>query len=269
MFLGSLKEHHFEVSNLKQRSLRRVGRVELFKVDNLKQPSPFEQGGVFILGLFPFFSRFWLLGFLASWLFGFLASCLLGFSVFAFLASWLLGFSASWLFGFLASRLLGFLAFRLLGFCFWASWLLGFLASWLFGFLASGLLGFWAFRLFAGLCGFWWLFGFSHPLHSQFLFGRWRLGFCGFSLVYAAFGGFLAFRILCIPSSSSAGGVLAFAAFRWFMRLLVAFWLFASSAFPVPLRQVAFGFCGFSLVYAASGGFWRLWLFASFGLFGY
>ena len=47
------------------------------------------------------------------------------------------------------------------------SWLLGFLASWLFGFSASGLFG--------------------------------------FLLVYAAFGGFL-----------------AFAAFRWFMRLLVA-----------------------------------------------
>ena len=44
------------------------------------------------------------------------------------------------------------------------------LASWLFGFSASGLFG----------------FGFSHPLHSQFLFGRWRFGFC----VYAAFGGF-------------------------------------------------------------------------------
>ena len=49
----------------------------------------------------------------------------------------------------------------------------GFLASWLFGFVAFLLLGFWAFRLFVGLC-----FGFSHPLHSQFLFGRWR--FCGF-----------------------------------------------------------------------------------------
>ena len=83
-------------------------------------------------------------------------------------------------------------------------WLFGFLASWLFGFLASWLLGFLASRL---LC---------------------------FSVYAASFGGFsvLVFRILCIPSSSSAGGVLAFAAFRWFMRL----WLFASSAFPVPLR---------------------------------
>ena len=95
------------------------------------------------------------------------------------------GFLASWLFGFLAFWLLGFLASWLLGFL--ASWLLGFLASWLFGFLASRLLGFWASRLFAGLCG------------------------C-----------FLADRILCIPSSSSADGVLAFAAFRWFMRLLAA-----------------------------------------------
>ena len=62
----------------------------------------------------------------------------------------------------------------------------------LLGFLAFWLLVFLAFRLLAGLCGFWWLFGFgcSHPLHSQFLFGRWRFGFCGFLLVYAAFGGF-------------------------------------------------------------------------------
>ena len=55
-----------------------------------------------------------------------------------------------------------------------------------------------------------------------FLFGSllasWLFGFLAFwlfvfLLVYAAFGGFLAlaFRILCIPSSSSAGGVLAFA----------------------------------------------------------
>ena len=75
-----------------------------------------------------------------------------------------------------------------------ASWLLGFLASWLLGFSAS------------------WLFGFSAS------------GLFGSLLVYAAFGGFLAlaFRILCIPSSSSAGGVLAFAAFRWFLRLLAA-----------------------------------------------
>ena len=119
----------------------------------------------------------------------------------------------------LASWLLGFLAFWLLGF-------LGFLASWHFGFLASGLLGFWA----SGL-----------------------LGFSGFLLVYAAFGGFLAFRIFCILSFSSAGGVLALAAFCWFMRLLAALafrilrafwllrpfigfwiWLPASSASPPP-----------------------------------
>ena len=78
--------------------------------------------------------------------------------------------------------------FFLICFSLLASWLFGFLASWLFGFLAFWLPGFWAFRLFVGLCGFWWLFGFgfSNPLHSQFLFGRWRFGFC----VYAAFGGF-------------------------------------------------------------------------------
>ena len=126
-------------------------------------------GGVFILGLFFFvcFSCFFLKKMFA---FGFLASWLLD-----FLASWLLGFSASWLLGFSASWLLGFSASGLLGF--WASWLLGFLASWLLGFSASWLLGFWASRLF------------------------------GLLLVYAAFGCFLAFCILCIPSSSSAGGV--------------------------------------------------------------
>ena len=71
-------------------------------------------------------------------------------------------------------------------------WLLGFLAFWLFGILAFG---FWAFRLLVG---------------------------------YVALGGLLAlaFRILCIPSSSPIGGV-------WLLRLLV-------------------GLCGF----------WCLWLFA-------
>ena len=140
-------------------------------------------GGVFILGFCfvffwgDFFSLLasWLLGFLASWLLGFSASWLLGFlasRLLGFLASWLFGFLASWLFGFLASWLLGFSASGLLGFL--ASWLLGLGAFWLLGFLASWLLGFWASRLFARLCGFWWRFGFSHPLHSQFLFGRWR-----------------------------------------------------------------------------------------------
>ena len=80
---------------------------------------------------------------------------------------------ASWLLGFLASWLLGFSASWLLGFS--ASWLLGFSASRLLGFLASWLLGFLAFRL---------------------------LGFSASGLL-----GFSAFRILCIPSSSSAGGV--------------------------------------------------------------
>ena len=105
-------------------------------------------------------------------------------------------------------------------------WLFGFLAFWLLGFLAFRLLGFLAF----------WLLGFS----ASWLFG--------FLLVYAAFGGFLAlaFRILCIPSSSS----------RWrfgfccFWRL----WLFASSAFPVPLRA-------FWLLHPFIG-FW-IWLPAS------
>ena len=98
-------------------------------------------------------------------------------------------------------EVLCFLFFSAFGFL--ASWLLGFLASWLLGFLASWLLGFLAFRLL-GLLGF------------------WASGLFGFLLVYA-FGCFLPLRILCIPSSSSSGGVLAFAAFRWFMRLLAAF----------------------------------------------
>ena len=115
------------------------------------------------------------------------------------LASWLLVFLASWLFGFLASWLLGFLA----------SWLLGFSACWLLGFWASWLLGFWASGLFS------------------------------FLLVYVAFGGFLAFRILCIPvplrqvafwllrlfaslcgfGFSHPSGFLAFAPFHWFLDL--------------------------------------------------
>ena len=74
-------------------------------------------------------------------------------------------------------------------FGFLASWLLGFSASWLLGFLASWPLGFAALCWFMRLLVAFWLW-FSHPLHSQFLFGRSRFGFCGFSLVYAAFGGF-------------------------------------------------------------------------------
>ena len=82
------------------------------------------------------------------------------------------------------------------------------MASWLFGFLAS------------------WLFGFS---------ASW---FFGFLLVYAAFGGFLAFRILCIPS-----GVLVFAAFCWFMRLLAAL-AFRILCFPSSsLGVLAFAPC--------------------------
>ena len=59
--------------------------------------------------------------------------------------------------------------------------------------------------------------------------------------------GFLAFWLLGFSASwlfgFSASRLLGFSAFCWFMRLLVAFWLwlFASSAFPVPLRQVGPG----------------------------
>ena len=57
----------------------------------------------------------------------------------------------------------------------------------------------------------------------------------------------------------SASWLLGFWVSCWFMRLLVAFLAlaFASSAFPVNLRQVAFwlfGFCSFSLAFAAFGG---------------
>ena len=57
--------------------------------------------------------------------------------------------------------------------------------------------------------------GFCFLVFLSFAF--WLVGFsASWLLVYAAFGDFLALasRILCIPSSSSAGGVLAFAAFR-------------------------------------------------------
>ena len=126
----------------------------------------------------------------------------------------------------------GFLAFVLR-----ASWLLGFLASWLlgflaFGFLASRLLGFWAFRLFAGLCGFWWLFCFSHPLHSQFLFGRWRFGFCGFSLVYATFCGF---------GFSHPSGFLAFAPFHWFLDLASRIISITTTLFESLLLRTSWG----------------------------
>ena len=118
-----------------------------------------------------------------------------------------------------------FFAFRFWLLRFLAFLLLGFLASWLFGFLAFWLLGFWAFRLFVGLCSFWWLFGFgfSHPLHSQFLFGRWRFGFC----VYAAFGGFGFSHPLL---SQFLSGLF------WLLHPFIGFWIWlpASSASPVP-----------------------------------
>ena len=99
-------------------------------------------------------------------------------------------------------------------------WLFGFLAFWLLGFLASWLLGF--------LVSASRLLGFSASC--------WFMRLCFLAL---------AFRILCIASSSSAGGVLPFAAFRWFMRLLLSQFL-----------SWRFGFCTLSLV------FW-IWLPAS------
>ena len=79
------------------------------------------------------------------------------------------------------------------------------------------------------------------------LLAFWLLGFLAFRLL-----GFLAFRLLGFLASR----LLGFSAFCWFMQLLVAFslWLFASFAFPVPLRQVAFW-----LLRLCS--FWRLCFF--------
>ena len=63
-------------------------------------------------------------------------------------------------------------------------------------------------------------------------------GFCGFYVGFCGFRSF-SFRIICIHSSS----------------------LFASSALPVPLRQVAFWLFGFFAFWLLAA-FW-LWLFAS------
>ena len=58
-----------------------------------------------------------------------------------------------------------------------------------------------------------------------------------FPLLASRLFGFLSFRLLGFLASR----LLGFSAFCWFMRLLAFWlWLFASSAFPVPLRQVAF-----------------------------
>ena len=97
------------------------------------------------------------------------------------------------------------------------------------------------------------------------------LGYFCFSSLLAFWPlGFLAFRLLGFLASWLLGflafRLLGFLAFRLLVGLCGFWWLFgfgfwlASSAFPVPLRQVAFwllrhfvGLCGF----------WRLWLFAS------
>ena len=106
-----------------------------------------------------------------------------------------------------------FLVFVFFALGFWASWLLGFLASWLLGFLAFRPLGFLASWLLAsGLLGF--------------------SASCWFMRLLA-----LTFRILCIPSSSSANGFLLLRAFRWFMRLLAAL---AFGSFPFPAGAFAF-----------------------------
>ena len=72
---------------------------------------------------------------------------------------------------------------------------------------------------------------------ASWLFGFSAFGLFGFLVVYATFGGFLAlaFRILCIPSSSSAGGVLAFAA--------------GGFGFSHPLPLLCFFFTGTEMLY--------------------
>ena len=101
----------------------------------------------------------------------------------------------------------GFCLTSFLFFSLWAVWLLGFWASWLFGFLASRLLGFSAF------CCFWWLFGFGFSLciPSSSSAGGF-LAFACMRLLAA-----MAFRMLCFHSSSL--GFLVFASFHWFLDL--------------------------------------------------
>ena len=163
---------------------------------------------------------------------------------FSCLAFRLLGFSASWLLGFLAFRLLGFSASWLFGFV--ASRLLGFLASWLFGFLASrllgfsafGLLGFLAFRLLVGLCGFWWLFGFgfSHPLHLSLSCVLASAAFRWFMWLLVA----SAFCILCFLTSSP--GCLVFAPVHWFLALAPRILsITSSSLFESSLLRTSWG----------------------------
>ena len=93
--------------------------------------------------------------------------------------------------------------------------------------------------------------GILFSLLASWLLGflaSWLLGFLASWLL-----GFLAVQLLGFWAS----GLLGFSAFCWFMRLLVAFWLFASSAFPVPLRQMAVLLLRL-LLFAGLCGFWRL-----------
>ena len=109
--------------------------------------------------------------------------------------------------------------------------------------------GGWLVRFF-GLCGVscvyvFFCFCFSDPLLSQFLCGRWLVGFSGFIGVYAVLCVFwvLAFRILCCPSSS--GVALVFAAFRWFLRPLVAFLVLACRILSITSSSPASVFVHF------------------------
>ena len=109
-----------------------------------------------------------------------------------------------------------------------ASCILSPLAATVSGFLPGGVFIF-VFFFFSLLAS--WLFGFL---------ATWLFGFLATWLF-----GFLAFRLL---GFSASGLFVGLCGFSWL-------WLFASSAFPVPLGV------GFWLLRLC--GFWRRWLFAS------
>ena len=99
--------------------------------------------------------------------------------------------------------------------------------------------------VFVSVCvsrGAMWLLGacsalaISHPLHSQFLSGKWLLGFRGFCFVSLA----SAFASFAFPVPLRQVAFSCLWLLRGFLQLLVAFLAlaFALSAFPVPLRQV-------------------------------
>ena len=86
-----------------------------------------------------------------------------------------------------------------------------------------------------------------------FFFSFFSFFFFSFCVGFFSAFGFLASWLLGFLAS----WLLGFLAFCWFMRLLFAFCLFASSAFPVPL-QVYAAFRWFMRLFAGLCGFGRL-----------